>query len=83
VNTPGINFPLEFAKWPQASIDRVPAEASNEPDQSGLENRKSDEHFTLDGAARLYRFGDSDEDQPRPAVNLPRLHANANRFAAV
>ena len=83
VNTPGINFPLEFAKWPQASIDRVPAEARNEPDQSGLENGKSNEHFTFDGAARLYRFGDSDEDQPRPAVNLPRLHANANRFAAV
>ena len=32
---------------------------------------------------RLYRFADSDEDQPWPAVNLPRLHTNADRFAAV
>ena len=83
LNTARVDFLLEFAKRPQAAIDRVPAEASNEANQSGLENRKSDQHFTFDRPARLYRFGDSDEDQPRPAVDLPRLRANTNRFAAV
>ena len=40
LNTARVDFLLEFAKRPQASIDRVPAEASDEANQSGLENRQ-------------------------------------------
>ena len=40
MNPAGVNFLLEFAKRPQASIDRIPAEARYKPDQSRLENRQ-------------------------------------------
>src|SRR5437016_5921676 len=39
LNSTRVDFLLEFAKRSQASLDRIPAEASNEADQSGLENR--------------------------------------------
>src|SRR3954453_17452783 len=83
LNTARIDFLLEFAKRPQASIDCVPAEASDEANQACLEHRQSDQHFTFDDAARLHRFGHCDEDQPWPAVDLPRLRADTNRFAAI
>src|SRR3954447_7546429 len=74
---------LEFAKRPQASIDCVPAQASDEANQPGLEHRQSDQHFTFDDATRLHGFGDCDDDQPWPAINLPRLRTDTNRFAAI
>jgi hypothetical protein len=83
LDTTRVDFLLEFAKRPQPSFDRVPAEASNEANQSGLKNRETSKHLTLDYAARLHCFGDSDEHQARPSVNLARLRANTNRFAAV
>jgi hypothetical protein len=83
LDTTRVDFLLEFAKRPQPSFDRVPAEASNEANQSGLKKRETSKHLTLDCATCLHCFGDSDEDQARPSVNLPRLRANTNRFAAV
>ena len=83
LDTPRVDFLLEFAKWPQPPLDRVPAEQGDQANQSGLENRKAGKHLVLDRPARLHGLGDGDEDQARPAVNLPRLRRDTNWIATV